>query len=41
MNTDVERAIIRMADSLEDINQKLDHIIRKQTQDFLSGGEEI
>lgn len=24
------KAIIRMADTLEDINQKLDHIIKKQ-----------
>lgn len=29
------KAIIRIADTLEDISQKLDHIIRKQTEDFL------
>ena len=28
------KAIIKMADTLEDINQKLDHIIKKQTNGF-------
>ncbi len=31
----ITKALNRMADSMEDINQKLDHIIKKQTQDFL------
>ena len=30
----VKEAIIRMADSMEDISQKLDYIILKQTEDF-------
>ena len=30
----VKKAIIRMADSMEDISQKLDYIIVKQTEDF-------
>ena len=29
-----KKAVIRMADSIEDISQKLDYIIRKQTEDF-------
>lgn len=31
------KAVIRMADSMEDISQKLDYIIKKQTEDFFSG----
>jgi len=31
-----KKAIIKMSDTLEDINQKLDHIIRKQTENFMS-----
>jgi len=30
----VKKAVIRMADSLEDISQKLDYIIRKQSEEF-------
>ena len=30
-------AIIRIADTLEDISQKLDYIIQKQTEDFFYG----
>ena len=30
----VKKAVIRMADTMEDISQKLDYIIRKQTEDF-------
>lgn len=30
----IQKAIIKIADTLEDINQKLDHIIKKQTEDF-------
>ncbi len=32
------KAIIRMADTLEDINQKMDHIIKKQTNGFWLNG---
>ena len=31
-----KKAIIRMADTLEDISQKLDYIIRKQTNGFFN-----
>ena len=34
LNARAKKAIVRMADSLEDINQKLDHIIRKQNNGF-------
>ena len=30
----VKKAVIRMADSLEDISQKLDYIIRKQSEEI-------
>ena len=33
-----KKAVIRMADTLEDINQKLDHIIKKQTNGFWLNG---
>jgi hypothetical protein len=33
-----KKAVIRMADTLEDINQKLDHIIKKQTDGFWLNG---
>jgi len=33
-----KKAIIRMADTLEDINQKLDHIIKKQPNGFWLNG---
>ena len=32
----IAKALQRIADSLEDINQKLDYIIEKQTEDFFS-----
>ena len=31
----IAKALNRIADSIEDINQKLDHIIMKQTDDYL------
>ncbi len=34
LDTRTKKAIIRMADTLEDINQKLDHIIKKQANGF-------
>jgi hypothetical protein len=34
LDTMAKRAIIRMADTLEDINQKLDHIIKAQRDGF-------
>ena len=36
-----KKAIIRMADTLEDINQKLDHIIKKQTNGFWLNGSRV
>ena len=33
-----KKAIIRMADTLGDINQKLDHIIKKQANGFRPNG---
>ena len=36
-----KKAIIRMADTLEDINQKLDHIIKKQTNGFWLNGSRL
>lgn len=30
----IAKALNRMADTLEDMSQKLDHIIKKQTEDF-------
>ena len=36
LDTRAKKAIIRMADSLEDINQKLDHIIKKQSNGLFS-----
>lgn len=35
LNIRAAKAIIRMADTLEDINQKLDHIIRSQANGLL------
>ena len=31
----VKKAVIRMADTMEDISQKLDYIIKKQTNNYL------
>ena len=36
-----KKAIIRMADTLEDINQKLDHIIKKQANGFWLNGSRV
>ncbi|MFC1713560.1 hypothetical protein ACFL6S_07830 [Candidatus Poribacteria bacterium] len=36
-----KKAIIRMADTLEDINQKLDHIIKKQANGFWLNGSRL
>ncbi len=37
LDAKAKKAIIKMADTLEDINQKLDHIITKQREDFFCG----
>lgn len=34
----MKKAVIRMADTMEDISQKLDYIIKKQTEDFFRCG---
>lgn len=34
MDMRMKKAIVRMADTLEDMNQKLDHIIKKQNNGF-------
>ena len=34
LDINAKKAIIRMADTIEDISQKLDYIIKKQTEDF-------
>ena len=36
-----KKAIIRMADTLEDMNQKLDHIIKKQANGFWLNGSRL
>ena len=33
---EVRKALDKIADELDDINQKLDHIIHKETEDFLN-----
>jgi hypothetical protein len=35
LDTDANRSIIRIADTLEDINQKLGYMIKKQTEDYI------
>ena len=37
LDNEDKQAVIRIADTLEDISMKLDHIIKKQTEDFFSG----
>jgi hypothetical protein len=35
---DITKALGEITDTLDDINKKLDHIIKKETEDFLSQG---
>jgi len=41
LDADAKRAIIRIADTLKDISQKLDYIIKKQTNNFLRPGRRM
>lgn len=35
LNTQAQKAILRMADGIRDLNAKLDYLIRKQTEDYM------
>ena len=39
MDVRAKKAIVRMADTLEDINQKLDYIISKKNNGFFRWGQ--
>lgn len=39
LNAQAKKALIKIADTLEDISQKLDYIIKKQTEDFFFADE--